>query len=92
MVNGTLVMVKNMTIVELCGIAAIIFMLVALWSRPAGFFAILLALAVVGSAVLVSWHDVLQYREQQANITAFNERNASPAVTVPPPNLPHAGS
>ena len=81
-----------MTIVELCGIAAIVFMLVALWSRPTGFFAILFALAVVGAAILVSWNDVLQYREQQDNLTAFNERNASPAVTVPPPNRPHAGS
>jgi hypothetical protein len=92
MVSGTLALVPNMTIVELCGIAAIVFMLVALWSRPPGFLAIVFALAVVGSAILVSWNDVLQYREQQANITASNERNASPAVTVPPPNPPRGGS
>lgn len=79
--------------IEVLGICAAIALLVALWSRPAGVFAVLLALTVVGTGVIVSWNAVEQARQERAARAAFEQRNdAASAVTVPPPGPAHAGS
>ena len=83
-----------MTLVELLGIASAVCLLVALLARPVGLFAVIFAFAIVGAAVLISWNDVQQTRAQQAASSAFQTReaNTSPAVSVPAPNYPRAGS
>ena len=86
-----------MTMIEVLGICAAIALLVALWARPAGMFAIFFALTIVGAAVFVSWNEVQQARQEHAARAAFEQRfeqrNASAsAVTVPTPDRPRAGS
>jgi hypothetical protein len=81
-----------MSLVELLGIAAAVCLLVALWARPVGLFAVVFAFAIVGAAILVSWNDIEQVRAQRAASTTFQQQNASAAVTVPAPNYPRAGS
>ena len=81
-----------MSLVELLAIASVVCLLVALWTRPVGLFAVVFALAVVGTAVLVSWNDVQQARAERAASAAFQQQGRSAAVTVPAPNYPRAGS
>jgi hypothetical protein len=85
---------SNMSLVEIVGIAAAISLLVALWTRPAGLFAVVVAFVIVGAAILVSWHDVLQFRAQRDARAAFQQElaKASPAVSVPPSGTVRAGS
>jgi hypothetical protein len=83
-----------MSLVELLGIASAVCLLVALWARPVGLFAVVFAFAIVGAAILVSWNDIEQVRAQRAQSSAFQteQANSSSAVTVPAPNYPRAGS
>ena len=81
-----------MSLVEFVGIAAAVCLVVALWARPVGLFAVFVALVVVGTAIIVSWNDIEQVRAQRAMGNAFQQQNASAAITVPPPNYPRAGS
>jgi len=83
-----------MPIVELVGIAAAICLLVALWARPAGMFAVFVAFVIVGTAILVSWNDVEQSRQERAVKAAFQQEvaKASPSVSVPPSGNVRAGS
>ncbi|HTZ35003.1 MAG TPA: hypothetical protein VMB84_03195 [Stellaceae bacterium] len=85
---------SNMTLIEVIGIGAAVCLLVALWARPVGMFAIVFALAVVGAAILVSWNDVQAVRANRAARAALQQEQASssPAVTVPPAGYAHAGS
>jgi hypothetical protein len=83
-----------MPIVEIVGVAAAISLLVALWARPAGLFAVFVALVITGTAILVSWNDVEQVRQERAVKAAFQQELAtsSPAVKVPPSVGTRAGS
>jgi hypothetical protein len=78
---------------QLFGILLVVSVGVAVLMRPAGVLAVVLAVGVVGAAIVVSWNDVEQYRQQRAAEAAFKQENASAsAVTVPPPNPAHSGS
>ena len=83
-----------MSLVELLGIASAVCLLVALWTRPVGLFAVVFAFAVVGAAILVSWNDIEQVRAQRAQSSAFQteQANTSPALTVPSSRNVRAGS
>jgi hypothetical protein len=83
-----------MSLVELLGIASAVCLLVALWARPVGLFAVVFAFAIVGAAVLVSWNDIQQVRAQRATSSAFQteQANTSPALTVPSSRDVRAGS
>jgi uncharacterized membrane protein (GlpM family) len=82
------------TLWQILGILAIIALVVTMFVRPSGIVPVALAFAVVVAAIVVSWRDVEQYRDRRAATAAFQQENASAstAVTVPPPNAPHAGS
>ena len=81
------------TLLQILGILAVIVLVGTLLARPGSIFAIVLAVGVVAAAIVVSWSDVEQYRDQRAATAAFQQENAAAsAVTVPPPNPPHAGS
>lgn len=69
-------------------------LLVALWARPAGVAAIVVAVLVVAAGIAVSWRDVEHYREQKASnaAVAAQAQETPPGVTVPPPDHPRAGS
>jgi hypothetical protein len=78
---------------QLFGILLVVSIVVAVLVRPAGALAVVLAVGVVGAAIIVSWNDVEQYRQQRAARAAFQQENATAsAVTVPPPNPAHSGS
>jgi hypothetical protein len=80
-------------LVEIFGVLAVVAVVAALLVRPAGALAIVLAVGVVGAAIIVSWNDVEQYRQQRAAQAAFQQENAAAsAVTVPPPNPARSGS
>ncbi|HTQ34210.1 MAG TPA: hypothetical protein VMI30_08580 [Stellaceae bacterium] len=81
-----------MSLVEFLGIAAAVCLVVALWARPVGFFAMFVALVVVGTAIIVSWSDVERLRADRAARAAFQQQTASAAIAVPPPDHPHTGS
>ena len=78
---------------QLFGILLVVSIVVAAAVRPAGVVAMVLAVGVVGTAIIVSWNDVEQYRQQRAARAAFQQENATASsVTVPPPNPAHSGS
>jgi predicted negative regulator of RcsB-dependent stress response len=80
-------------LLQLLGILAFAAIVVALFVRPAGVLAIVLAVGIVGAGIIVSWNDVEQHRQQRAAQAAFQQEKASAsAVTVPPPNSAHSGS
>ena len=83
-----------MSLIEVLGIASAVCLLVALWARPVGLLAVFFAFAVVGAAILVSWHDIQQVRAQRAQSNAFQseQANTSPALTVPSSRNERAGS
>ena len=83
-----------MPIVEIVGVAAAICLLVALWTRPAGLFAVFVALVITGTAILISWNDIEQARHERAVKTAFQQDlgTSSPAVSAPPSVNTRAGS
>ena len=86
-------MLSDTLLIELVGVASAICLLVALWARPVGMFAVVFALAVVGAAVLVSWNDIRTVRaDRAARAVIQQETAAASGVTVPPPNMPHSGS
>ena len=85
-------MVSTM-LMQLFGILLVVSVIVAVLVRPAGILAMVLAVGVVGIAIIVSWNDVEQYRQQRAAAEAFKQESATAsAVTVPPPNPAHSGS
>jgi hypothetical protein len=79
---------------EILGIALVVALVVTLVVRPSAMVAMVLALAVVGAAVAVSWNDVEQTRAQRDAVNAALERqNTSAAVTAPTAApATHAGS
>jgi len=78
---------------QLFGILLVVSIVVAALVRPAGVLAMVVAVGMVGTAIIVSWNDVEQYRQQRAAKAAFQQENAkASAVTVPPPNPAHSGS
>jgi hypothetical protein len=83
-----------MTLVELLGIASVVCLMVALWARPVGLFAVVFAFAIVGAAILISWNDIEQARAQRAQSSAFQteQANTSSALTVPSSRNVRAGS
>ena len=74
-----------MMIVGLCiGLAVIVVLTTALWSRPADLFGIFFVLGVCGLAVTVSWNNVEQHQAQieqhqaqKASIPQFDQRVAT---------------
>jgi hypothetical protein len=67
-----------MMIVGLCiGLAVIVALTTALWSRPADLFGIFFVLGVCGLAVAVSWNNVEQHQAQKASIPQFDQRVAT---------------
>ena len=87
-------MLSNMALVEFVAVAAAVCLLVALWARPVGLFAVVFAFAIVGAAILMSWNDIDRVRAQRAASAAVQREiaNASPRVTVPPPDRARSGS
>jgi len=80
-------------LLQILGIVAIIALVATLLIRPASIVAMVLAVGVVGAAIVVSWNDVEQVRQQRAANAAFQQENAAAsAVTVPASNPTHAGS
>ena len=77
---------------QILGILALIAVVVTLFVRPSGILAVVLAVGVVVAAIVVSWNDVEQYRQQRAANAAFQQENSAAAVTVPPPNPTRSGS
>jgi hypothetical protein len=82
------------SLVQILGILAVIGLVTILFLRPGGILPVVLAVAVVVAAIVVSWRDVEQYHVQKAATAAFQQENASTsaAVTVPPPNPTRSGS
>jgi hypothetical protein len=80
------------TLLQFLGIVAVIALVATILIRPSGIVVVVLAVGVVIAGIVVSWHDVVQYREQQAAVREFNQRQTEAGVTVPPPNLPRSGS
>ena len=82
------------TLLQILGILAVIVLVGTLLARPGSIFAVVLAVGVVVAAIVVSWRDVEQYRDQRAATAAFQQENAtaSAGVSVPPPSPAHAGS
>jgi hypothetical protein len=78
---------------QVLGILAVVAVVFTLFIRPASIIAVVLAVGVVGAAIVVSWHDVEQVRAQRAANASFQQENAaaSAAVTVPP-NTARSGS
>jgi hypothetical protein len=79
---------------QIIGVLAIIALVVILFIRPASIVAVVLAVGVVGAAIVVSWNDVERVRAQRASDSSLVQRNAAtqPAVRVPPPTPPHSGT
>jgi hypothetical protein len=77
---------------EIVGILAVIALVVTLFIRPSGVLPVLLAVGVVGAAIIVSWNDIEQTRAQRAANAVSSQENSSAAATVPPSNATHAGS
>jgi hypothetical protein len=83
-----------MTIIDIVGVVAAILLLAMLCARPSGVAGIALAVVLVGAGVVVTWQSLDQQRRQQAaDIEAFYRRQAAvPAIALPPPDHPRAGS
>jgi hypothetical protein len=70
---------SEMSILEIVGIVAGLGLLIALWAQPGGWFVGLSVLALIVTGVIVSWHRVEQYRQQQTAVAEFSQRQAAPA-------------
>jgi hypothetical protein len=81
-----------MSLVELLAIASTLCLLVALWARPVGLFAVVFAFAIVGAAILISWNDIEQVRAQRAARFQTEQADRSPAPTVRSSRDARAGS
>jgi hypothetical protein len=78
---------------QIVGILIVVGLVATLVVRPYGVVPVVLAFAVVIVAIVVSWNDVAQVRQQRAAAAAFQQENASAStVTVPPPNPGRSGS
>jgi hypothetical protein len=54
---------------------------------------IAVALVLVVTGIAVSWESIKTQRQQQADFTTFQQRQAeAPVIGAPPPDHPHAGS
>jgi hypothetical protein len=83
---------SEMSILEIIGIIAGLGLLLALWLQPGGWLAGLAVLVLIVTSVIVSWHRVEQYRQQQAAVAEFNQRQAaSSAAASPLPDHRRAG-
>lgn len=75
------------------GLALIVILTIALWSRPADLCAIFFVIGVAGLAVVVSWNWLDRYRMQQAAAVAFDRRiTAENPVTPAAPDQARGGS
>jgi len=81
-------------LLQILGVVLVLALVFTLFIRPGATIAIVLALGVVGAAVVVSWDDVQQARAQRAANVALQQQGATaqPNVTVPPPTPTHSGS
>jgi hypothetical protein len=79
---------------ETLGILVVVALVFTLFLRPGATVAIVLAVVVVGAAVVVSWNDIEQTRAQRAANAAVQQQNAAvqPNVSVPPPTPAHSGT
>ncbi|HTZ35968.1 MAG TPA: hypothetical protein VMB84_08080 [Stellaceae bacterium] len=73
------------TILQVLGVLVVVGLVITLLVRPGSFVALLLAVGVVIAAVVVSWHDVEQYRAQRAANAAIQQQNAAAAASAPAP-------
>jgi hypothetical protein len=80
------------SLLQILGILVVIALIVTLLVRPAGIVPIVLAVGVVAVAIFVTWNQVETYRAQKAASAGVFQPEAQAGVTVPPPNLPRAGS
>ena len=71
----------EMSILEIIGIMAGLGLLLALWLQPGGWLAGLAVLVLIVTSVIVTWHRVEQYRQQQP-VAAFNQRPAAPSIAA----------
>jgi hypothetical protein len=82
----------EMSILEIISIIAGLGLLLALWLQPGGWLAGLAVLVLIVTSVIVSWHRVEQYRQQQPAVAAFNQHQAAPnAAASRLPDHPRAG-
>ena len=72
----------EMSILEIIGIIAGLGLLVALWLQPGGWLAGLAVLVLIVTSVIVSWHRVEQYRQQQAAVAELNQPKAPPSTAA----------
>jgi hypothetical protein len=81
-------------LLQILGVVLVLALVFTLFIRPGATVAVLLAAAVVGAAVVVSWNDIAQVRAQRAAQAGFQQQNAAvqPNVTVPPPTPAHSGT
>lgn len=79
---------------EVLGVLAVLALVFTLFLRPGATVAIILAIGVVGAAIVVSWNDIEQTKVQRAANRAFEPEQATvqPNVTVPPPTPAHSGT
>lgn len=68
------------TLLQIIGVLAVIVIFATVLIRPAGIFAVILAVGVVIAAVVVSWRDVDQYRAQQRAALATTQQQDSAAL------------
>lgn len=83
-------------LLQILGVVLVLALVFTLFVRPGATLAVILAVGVVGAAIVVSWNDIQQTRAQQAARAAFVQQSASalvqPNVTVPPPTPAHSGT
>lgn len=79
---------------EILAVLAVVTLVFTLLLRPGATATILLAVAVVGAAVAVSWNDIEYTRAQRAAGAASAQPNAAAQanVTAPPPTPAHSGT
>lgn len=79
---------------EILGVLAVVALVFTLFLRPGATVAILLALTIVGMAVVVSWNDIEQTRTQRAAGAISSSPNAAAQanVTATPPTATHSGT
>jgi uncharacterized membrane protein (GlpM family) len=76
---------------QIVGIVAIIALTAMLVLRPSGIVPVILAFAVVVAAIVVSWRDVEQYRQERAASSEFQQRSTTASTTAPTPAFPRGG-
>jgi O-antigen ligase len=91
---GKVVLHQVCAMLETLGILVVVALVFTLFLRPGATVAIVLAVVVVGAAVVVSWNDIEQTRAQRAANAAVQQQNAAvqPNVSVPPPTPAHSGT